>query len=134
MILLDTHMWVWWVNGAAQLSEEHIDYIRGHELIGIGVSVISCWEVAKLVQNGRLALNLPVEAWARQAMAYPGITLLDLTPEIAVESCQIPGDFHRDPADQIIVATTRAWDCTLVTVDSKILHYSHVKTYRKISP
>jgi PIN domain nuclease of toxin-antitoxin system len=53
--------------------------------------------------------------------------LLPLTPRIAVESTQLPGSFHRDPADQIIVATARVYDCSLLTADGKILDYPHVK-------
>lgn len=62
------------------------------------------------------------------ALAYPGIRLLGLTPEIALESTRLPGSFHRDPADQIIVATARIYDCALVTSDNKILDYAHVET------
>jgi PIN domain nuclease of toxin-antitoxin system len=61
------------------------------------------------------------------ALQYPGIQLLALTPEIAVESTRLPGEFHRDPADQIIVATARIYDCPLLTVDDRILKYPHVK-------
>jgi PIN domain nuclease of toxin-antitoxin system len=61
-----------------------------------------------------------------QALSYPGIQLLSLTPEIAIESTQLPGEFHRDPADQVIVATARLYDCPLVTSDTKILEYPHV--------
>ncbi len=61
------------------------------------------------------------------ALNYPGIRLLDLTPQIAIESTQLPGEFHRDPADQIIVATARIHDCLLLTVDDKIINYPHVK-------
>ena len=60
-------------------------------------------------------------------IAYPGIQLLDLTPRIAVESTQLPGDFHRDPADQILVATARVQNIPLVTADKLILRYPHVQ-------
>ena len=66
--------------------------------------------------------------WLDQALVYPGIRLLELTPRIIVESTQLPGTFHRDPADQLIVATARVYHCPLVTVDTKILAYSHVQT------
>jgi len=56
--------------------------------------------------------------------------LLDLTPEIAVESTRLPAGFRRDPADQIIVATARSLDLPLLTADAKILHYPHVRTIR----
>jgi PIN domain nuclease of toxin-antitoxin system len=63
----------------------------------------------------------------RQALGYPGVRLVELTPRICVESTQLPGAFHRDPADQIIVATARVLDVPLVTVDGKILEYPYVK-------
>lgn len=63
-----------------------------------------------------------------QALSYPGVRLLELTPEIAVESTQLPDKFHRDPADQIIVATARLHNCSLLTSDGKLLDYPHVHT------
>ena len=66
--------------------------------------------------------------WLDQALAYPGMRLLELTPRIIVESTQLPGTFHRDPADQLIVAIARVYTCPLVTVDRKILEYPHVQT------
>ncbi|MEN3333351.1 MAG: hypothetical protein V7641_2716 [Blastocatellia bacterium] len=130
MILLDTHIWVWWVHGATQLSDKQIEEIKGHEADGLGISVISCWEVAKLVERGRLILPCSSDDWMNQALAYPGIRLLDLTPRIAIESTQLPGDFHRDPADQIIVATARVLDCSLLTADERILNYPYVKVWQ----
>lgn len=97
------------------------------EQTGIGVSAISCWEVAKLVERRRLSLPCPVFDWMRQALAYPGVRLLELSPRVSVESTQLPGTFHRDPADQITVATARVFDAPLVTVDARILAYPHVR-------
>jgi PIN domain nuclease of toxin-antitoxin system len=91
------------------------------------VSIISCWEIAKLVEKGRLALALPVDQWIDQALAYPGLRLLPLDPKIAVTSTQLPPPFHNDPADQIIAATARELDCPLATDDGRILAYPHVK-------
>jgi len=84
-------------------------------------------KVAKLVEYNRLKLPSPVADWLDQALAYPGIRLLDLTPRIVVESTQLPGTFHRDPADQMIVATARIHNCPVMTVDAKILAYPHVQ-------
>ena len=94
------------------------------------MSAISCWEVAKLVEYKRLVLPCPVDAWMDQALLYPGIRFLDLTPQIAIESSQLPVGFHNDPADQIIVATARVHNCRLLTVDAKILDYRHVNTLK----
>ena len=128
MILLDTHVWVWWTHGDSRLTSTLVSILKDHEPEGLGVSIISCWEVAKLVECKRLDLPMPVEEWLEKALRYPGIRLLNLTPQIAVESTQLPGSFHRDPADQLIVATARLHRCPLATADRKILDYDGVKT------
>jgi PIN domain nuclease of toxin-antitoxin system len=128
MIVLDTHIWVWWVHAAPQLPPAYLRYIQENEAYEIGISAISCWEVAKLVQYNRLTLPLPVGDWLDQALTYPGVRLLELTPHIAVESTQLPDVFHRDPADQIIVATARIYSCPLVTLDRHIQNYPHIQT------
>ena len=127
MIVLDTHIWIWWVHNASELTEQQKKLIQDHEEQGLGISAISCWEVAKLVEYNRLNLPCSIMEWFEQALAYPGIRLLNLIPRIAVESTQLPGAFHRDPADQIIVATARIYDSALLTADDKILKYPHVK-------
>jgi PIN domain nuclease of toxin-antitoxin system len=127
MIVLDTHIWVWWVHDDPQLPPAYKTCIQAHEAGGLGVSAISCWEIAKLVEYSRLTLPLPVGEWLDQALAYPGIRLLELTAQIAVESTQLPGSFHRDPADQIIVATARIYAWPLVTLDQRIQNYAHVQ-------
>ena len=128
MIVLDTHIWIWWVHGDEKLTREYYEYIQEQESQGLGISAISCWEVAKLVEHGRLILPSSVDEWLDEALAYPGINFLDLTPRICVESTQLPGTFHRDPADQIIVATARVYNCPIVTVDRKIRDYPYVDT------
>lgn len=128
MILLDTHIWVWWVHGDEKLSEAQNESIQDNEDGVIGICAISLWEVAKLVENEKLELTVPLEKWFSQALSYPGIQIIELTPEIATESTRLPGEFHRDPADQMIVATARIMKCKLVTSDERILNYSHVKT------
>lgn len=130
MIVLDTHVWVWWTVDPARLSEAQRREIARNEDDRIGVSAFSCWEVAKLCEYGRLDLPVGVAEWFREALRYPGVSLLPLTPEIAIESTTLPGAFHRDPADQVIVATARVHDCPLVTSDDKIARYPHVRTVR----
>jgi PIN domain nuclease of toxin-antitoxin system len=131
VILLDTHVWVWWVHGDPRLTSEHASVLTEHEESGLGVSVISCWEVAKLAEYKRLILPCPTSEWIQQALAYPGVRLVPLTPEIAVESTELPGEFHKDPADQIIVATARLLARPLLTADEKILEYPHVEVLHR---
>jgi PIN domain nuclease of toxin-antitoxin system len=127
MILLDTHIWVWWVQGDNRLTQQHQVSIQAHQTDGLGISVYSCWEVAKLVEYDRLILPCSLEEWFTSALAYPGIQLLDLTLPIIVESTRLTG-FHKDPADQLIVATARVLGLSLLTADRKILNYSGVTT------
>jgi PIN domain nuclease of toxin-antitoxin system len=133
MIVLDTHVWVWWAHGNEQLSDAQVRTITANETDVVGVSAISLWEVAKLVEYGRLELPCPLQEWFEKALRYPGVRLLELTPEIAIESTRLPGEFHRDPADQIIVATARRHDCLLLTTDKKILDYGHVRTVAQVA-
>ena len=126
--MLDTHIWVWWVHGDGRLTLTQAEVIEAAETDVIGVSAISCWEIAKLVEYNRLELPGSLSEWFEQALSYPGVRLLELTPEIAVESTRLPGEFHRDPADQIIVATARVHGCPVVTSDTKLLEYQHVRS------
>ena len=127
MIILDTHIWIWWVDNSPRLTDQQRSHINQHQSDGLRISLISCWEVAKAVESGRLGLSLPVQDWLESATAYPGIQLLDLTIPIIVESTKLTG-FHRDPGDKFIVATSRILQSPLLTADSKILGYANVVT------
>ena len=127
VIVLDTHIWVWWVHGDTSLPPDMRATIAGYEADRIGVSAISCWEVAKLVEYSRLVIPVTVSEWMDKALSYPGIDLIELSPRIATESTQLPGTFHKDPADQNIVATSRILDCPLVTLDGRIRGYEGVR-------
>ncbi len=127
MIILDTHVWVWYVQDLPKLPPNFSTIISENESTGLGVSWISLWEVAKAVQVKHLSLPSDVETWLEEAVAYPGIFVIPLDARIVTESTRLPGDFHKDPADQLVVATARVLDTTLLTVDSDILAYPHVK-------
>lgn len=128
MIILDTHIWVWWVHADPRLNQQYLNFIEENENSGLGISIISCWEVAKLVENGRLALPISINEWIEKALGYPGIDLIELTPPIVIDSTKLPGDFHRDPADQMIVSTARTLNVPLVTLDARIISYPHIDT------
>jgi PIN domain nuclease of toxin-antitoxin system len=127
VILLDTHIWVWWVASPHRLQAKNRDLLEHGADRVFGVSIISCWEVAKLVEYGRLKLDRDAGLWMESALAAPGVSLLHLNPQIVVESTQLPQPFHRDPADQILVATARVLQCSIMTEDSKIEAYPHVR-------
>lgn len=129
MIILDTHIWIWWADNNPRLTQQHRQWIQQYQSQGLGVSIISCWEVAKLVENDKLAMSIAVDEWLTAALAYPGVQLLNLTIPIIVESTKLTG-FHRDPADQLIVATAKIYGCPLLTADAKILVYPDVQTLK----
>lgn len=129
MIVLDTHSWVWWATGSDELSRAARTRteaaVREDELL---VSSISVWEVAMLVARGRLQLAIAVDAWVGQAERIPGLRFVPVTNAIALRSMQLPGRFHKDPADRIIVATALSHGAIVVTRDDRIRGYQHVRT------
>jgi PIN domain nuclease of toxin-antitoxin system len=129
MIVLDTHIWVWWVDNSPRLTERLRELVEDHQSSGLGVSIFSCWEVAKLVEKGRMELTCPVSEWLDAGLAYPSVQLLELTLPIVVQATQLEG-FHNDPADQIIVATAQVNGCPLLTIDTKIVNYPPVQVLK----
>lgn len=127
MILLDTHIWVWWINNSKELTTVQRNTIVKNSSGGLALSVISIWEVAKLVEKERIILNMPVLEWIEKAIDYSGIKVYPLSSKIIVESTELKGEFHNDPADQLIVATSITENIPILTADSKILKYSYVK-------
>lgn len=126
MIILDTHIWLWWNQDSPQLADFQQEIIENSRADGIGISTISLLEISRLVNLGRLVLPKPLSAWFSIALAEEGILLIPITPAIAIDSYSLPGEFHKDPADRIIVATARIYDCPLMTNDHNILAYPHV--------
>jgi len=128
VILLDTHVLIWWVNGDHhKLSETALATIEGPGQERL-VSAISCWEVAMLVQRGRLGLTIDCERWLTLLGAIPALRLLPLTPAVAVAATRLPGAFPPDPADRFLVAQARDLNIALVTADSKIRAYPHLQS------
>jgi PIN domain nuclease of toxin-antitoxin system len=124
-VLLDTHVWVWLsIGDLSSLSAKARKLVAGGTQKWI--SAISCWELAKLVERQRIGFNIPTLAWMRRSLNENNIRIADLTPEIAVESTGLEG-FHRDPADQIIVATSRVLGMPLVTADQRIVGFGGVE-------
>ena len=127
--LLDTCAWIWDVSDRRRLSKAARNAIdRAADRDELHLSVISCWEVAKLVEKGRLRLALPVREWIERALTRPGLTLLPLSPAVAIESTELPGRPSPDPADQIIVATARRHQLAVVTPDRRIGDYDGVRS------
>lgn len=123
--LLDTHVWIWLVNGEKKMERGPlVQRLRESPAPSLRVSVLSVWEVGMLETKGRIELPLGCLEWVQRALEAPGMALVPLTAEVAVASSRLPGAFHGDPVDRILVATARNLGVTLVTQDSQILAYS----------
>ena len=125
-LLLDTHVWVWYVeNDARRFSRGIEPLVEGAVQRGeVVVSAISVWEIALLEASGRIELSLDVRAWVGRALGFPGVRLKGLSPSVAIESTRLPGELHRDPADRILIATARSLGSAIVTCDERILAYA----------
>ncbi len=123
--LLDTHVWVWYEEGAeARLPRAALAVLRRHVQAGqLYVSPLSAWEVAMLVAKRRLRLSLDVPSWVARAFEMPGLRAAPLTPAVGVDAALLPGEAPHDPVDRLLIATARALGATLVTRDREILAY-----------
>ncbi|MCC6572471.1 MAG: type II toxin-antitoxin system VapC family toxin [Planctomycetes bacterium] len=128
MIVLDTHVWYWFLSDHERLSPAFRKLIEREQAAqGVSVSIISCWEIAQKVAGGKLKLTLPMAEWLSFALADPHLIVQPLTPQIVLDAAVLPPPMPRDPADRFIVATARALDCPLLTEDSKLVDYRFVR-------
>jgi PIN domain nuclease of toxin-antitoxin system len=131
VILLDTHVVIWSATDDVRLGRKARKLIaERNQTDPFHVSAISAWEIALLVSKGRLDLGGQARDWLVRSMTHPAWRTILLDVAAAVESVNLPGDFHNDPADRFIVATARLQGIALLTADSTILEYSkagHVK-------
>lgn len=127
--LLDTHTWIWWQMNPSKLSEKVTQLILDTENYDeLLLSAISPWEFCKLLEKHRLGISCTPEDWLSLALNMYKLRLIGLTPRIAYQSTVLPQPFHNDPGDQIIVATAREENATILTKDDKILDYKYVKS------
>lgn len=123
-ILIDTHIWIWYANGDKKLSHEEKKIIsQGFLDSKVHIAAISLWELAMLEKKQRITLDMPCLEWIRSFFQVTHCQLVPMTPEIAVESCCLPGDFHDDPADRMIAATARVEHLSLMTHDARMIQY-----------
>jgi PIN domain nuclease of toxin-antitoxin system len=125
LIVVDTHVLIWTVANDPRLgrvARETID--RAARTTGVYVSAITPWEIAMLAHKGRLSLGREIHAWIEEVLNLPGIHLAPITPSIAIDSVELPGSFHADPADRLIIATSRETGAPLLTSDQAILRYA----------
>jgi PIN domain nuclease of toxin-antitoxin system len=122
VIVLDSHIWFWWIN----LEHHRMPPAMLAEIENaprVGVSPVSCFELALAHRRGRLELPLPVREWFALALAGSDVELLPLTPAITARAVELP-DIHRDPFDRIIIATALEMDTRLASVDGRFVNYT----------
>lgn len=129
MIILDTHVLVWWIGQPDKLSKKakyQLDIaISKNEIL---VSSISVWEIYLLVKRNRLKLTMDIDIWMERVEALPFLRFVPVDNKIAAKSVSLADPLHGDPADRIIIATSLVENALLVTGDKRILHYPHVQS------
>ena len=125
--LLDTHVWVWTQEQPERLGPRTKRLLVGEEHEN-WVCPISTLEIARLVAVGDIQLGVPLADWIMRSMAELSAQTVPMSHEVAMEAYALPGPFHRDPADRLLVAAARRSGLTLVTADDRILAYPHVHT------
>ena len=130
-VLLDTHVWIWWLLGSNQLptkEREGLDRLASRGALRL--AAVSLWETQMLHAKNRLTLNRPFDIWIRDAAAANVVQILPLDADVVIALDGLPASFHGDPADRLIVSTSRAQKVPLATHDAAIRR-SRVTTFWK---
>ena len=123
MIVLDSHVWFWWINGEhSRLSAPMLEAIETADRVG--VSPVSCFELALAHRKGRLELPLPPDEWLSLALQGSGVELLPFGDAIAVRAVEL-SEVHRDPFDRIIIATALVLNGRLASIDG---HFTPIRS------
>lgn len=125
MIVLDTHIWHWWINQIpGKLSSSTIALIEEADVVG--VSAISCFEMAWLVRHGRIDLDMTLDEWLRQIEANHSVDFLPVTHWIGARAVALP-EHHKDPQDRIIIATALHHQASLISFDAQFPLYQELE-------
>ena len=135
MVLLDTHAWVWSVEGDVRRVGRRARRLlsRAESQDALRISPATLFELTALHTAGRLRLLRPLEQWIHQAMEVAGVRIAALSPAIAIDAGQIPRTVLADPLDRLLVATARELDAILLTSDARILDYASATENVRVS-
>ncbi|BAY99997.1 hypothetical protein NIES37_39800 [Tolypothrix tenuis PCC 7101] len=127
IIVLDTHIWVWFITQEFERFPTHWREIIETAFV-VGISPVSCYEVALAQQRGRLQLPCAAEQWFQDALEPSGIILLPITAEIAYKAVSL-SPVHKDPFDRLIIATALIYQAKLASIDGLFSQYSELDAY-----
>ena len=125
-VLLDTHIALWLDSGSDRLRPATRVLIDGIRQDGgtVLLSAVTAWEIALLVDTGRVELDIPVQAWVERFADRPGIAAVPLGHHAASRAYRLHHLEHRDPADRLLIATAIERACPLVTYDERITRFA----------
>ncbi len=127
VIILDTHIWIWFITQEFERFPAHWrEVIETSEVVGI--SPVSCYEVALAQQRGRLQLPCTVELWLQEALKPSGIVLFPITAQIAYQAVNL-SPVHKDPFDRLIISTALIYQAKLASIDGLFSQYSELDKY-----
>jgi PIN domain nuclease of toxin-antitoxin system len=126
LILADTHAWLWWMTQGPRLSRSARAVLDAEDVVG--VSAMSCWEIALLASRKRITLGLETGDWLQRALTRASVELLPLSPDVAVLAHSFGDSLHKDPVDRILVATALHYGVRIVTRDEKIQAFAGVES------
>jgi PIN domain nuclease of toxin-antitoxin system len=121
-VVLDTHAWVWWMEGDNRLGRKTLlaldELPEGDRPVLCDVSI---WELATLLTLGRWTCQTSFEGWLEKATHFRTVTVASITTAVGLELTRLPPNLHKDPADRIIISTARVLKLPLLTLDRQIL-------------
>jgi PIN domain nuclease of toxin-antitoxin system len=126
--LLDTHVWIWSQEAPEKLGRRTTRLLTDPRT-GLYVSTVSTLEIARLAKDGTIALSGSLDSWVNETLDALSCGTLEISHRIAIGAYSLPGHFHKDPADRLLVSTARNYELTLMTMDERILRYSHVQSH-----
>ena len=133
-MLLDTHVWFWYVMQVPRLRAATLKIIEQAEADGaLYLCPISLWELTLKVSQGTVHLDLPVRLWLHRAITLSGIHLTEITIDVACECADLPSAFHGDPGDRLIASTARNEGMTLITHDKNLLRLARQGYFKAVA-
>ena len=121
LLILDTHIWIWWVKQDSQLSRS-IEKKLTESTAPLAISSVSIYEAVRQIKRGRVSIDLPWQEWLHAATRESDIAIMNVSAEIAATAGELQLH-HGDPLDRIIIATAICHDAMLASVDSQFPHF-----------